>query len=99
MESNGSAVGYSYENSVSFLNGVDGVCTVQPTHQRKEGRSNLDIVSCSPQLSSVFVTFTAAGCTMGSFAGVIVIGVLCGHTGQILKSKYQSTGLVGFKCI
>lgn len=90
-ESNGSAVSYSYEDSGILLNEVDTACTVQPLPQRREERSILDVVSCSPQLSNVFVTFTAAGCTMGCFESVIVIVVLCGDTGQSLKGKCKST--------
>lgn len=76
MESNGSAVSYGYEDSGILLNEVGTVCTAQPLLQRKEERSTLDIVCCSPQLSNVLVTFT-----IGSFGSVVVTGVLCGNTG------------------
>lgn len=91
MESNGSAVSYGCEDSGILLNEVGTVCTVQPLPQRKEERSILDIVCCLPQLSNVFVTFT-----IGSFDNVVVIGVLCGDTGQILKGKCQSAVVLLF---
>jgi len=90
MESNGSAVSYSYEDPGILLNEVRTACTAQPLCQRREERSRLDVVSCSPQRSKVFVTFTAGSCTMGSFEIVNVIGVLCGDTGQTVKGKCQS---------
>lgn len=71
-------------------------CTTQPLPKRKEEKNILGIFSSSPQLSNGFVTFTAAGCTMGPFDSVIVIGVLFGDAGQIWKANAKVLFLLLF---